>query len=96
MKLLVNTPVGNQALIEIDKGGGYFDQSRVLWDERTDGRIPAITVGGMKRTGNSLEFDQKLLDAHNAALASKVVPAPTKEELLEKLNALATQIQALG
>jgi hypothetical protein len=95
MKLLVNTPSGLQQVIQIGEGGGYFDQSRVLWDERTDGQIPAITVGGMKRNGNSLEFDQQLLDAHNASLALQIPPAPTKEELLAQLNALSAQIQAL-
>jgi hypothetical protein len=95
MKLLVNAPSGLQQVIQIGEGGGYFDQSRVLWDERTDGLLPAITVGGMKRNGNSLEFDQQLLDAHNASLALQITPAPTKEELLAQLNALSAQIQAL-
>ena len=95
MKLLVNAPSGQQELITISEGGGYFDQSRVLWDERTDGQIPAITVGGMKRNGNSLEFDQQLLDAHNASLALQITPAPTKEQLMAELAALTAKIQAL-
>jgi hypothetical protein len=95
MKLLVNAPSSSQQIIQIGEGGGYFDQARVLWDERTDGQIPAITVGGMKRNGNSLEFDQQLLDAHNASLASQITPAPTKEELMAELAALTAKIQAL-
>ena len=96
MKLLVNTPNGLQELIEIGEGGGYFDISRVIWDERTDGPLPAITLGGMKRNDNSLELNQQLLDAHNASLASQITPAPTKEELMAQLNAIAAQIQALS
>lgn len=96
MKLLVNAPSGSQQIIQIGEGGGYFDQSRVLWDERTDGPLPAITIGGMQRTGNSLKFDQQLLDAHSASLASQITPAPTKEQLLAELAALTTKIQALG
>lgn len=37
-KLLVNTPSGKQEVIEIGAGGGYFDDARVVWDERKDGR----------------------------------------------------------
>lgn len=50
-KLLVNTPTGAQEVIEVGQGGGYFDAARVLWDERTDGPLPAVTMGGMKRQG---------------------------------------------
>lgn len=48
-RLLVNAPSGNQELILIDWTGGYFDASRVVWDERTDGPLPDITIGGMVR-----------------------------------------------
>lgn len=95
-KLLVNAPTGVQELIEIGEGGGYFDASRVLWDERIDGTIPNITVGGMVRQGNQLVFDSQLFADYEAKLAATVVPpAPTKEQLLAQLNALAAQIQAL-
>lgn len=54
-KILVNTPEGNQEIINIEKTGGYFDPSRVLWDERTDGPLPQnVTLGKMKRTGSEL------------------------------------------
>lgn len=49
MKLLVNAPTGRQELIEIGDGGGYFDSDRVLWDERNDGDLSEITLGGMVR-----------------------------------------------
>lgn len=41
MKLVVNAPVGVMEIIDIGEGGGYFDPARVLWDERTQGAIPA-------------------------------------------------------
>lgn len=65
-KLLVNTLSGQQEIIEVGEGGGYFDAARVLWDERADGILPSITLGGMKRKGNGLVFDEQLLTAHNA------------------------------
>lgn len=67
MKLLVNAPTGEQQLIEIGDGGGYFDESRVLWDERTDGPLPSITLGGMVRTGVNLAYSQSRMDEHTTA-----------------------------
>lgn len=49
IKLLVNAPTGRQEVIEIDATGAYFDPARVLWDERVDGPLPEITLGGMVR-----------------------------------------------
>jgi hypothetical protein len=65
-KLLINNPQGVQEIITVNVGGGYFDASRVIWDERADGTLPAITLGGMKRVGNELVFDEQLITAHNA------------------------------
>ena len=65
-KLLVNAPTGDQEIISVGEGGEYFELSRVLWDERTDGSLPSITLGGMKRMGNELVFDEQLMAAHNA------------------------------
>lgn len=70
--LLVNTPTGAQALVSIEAGGAYFDPARVLWDERTDGPLPDITLGGMVRQGNTLVFSQTRKDEHDAALV--VIP----------------------
>jgi len=49
IKLLVEAPTGQQEVIEITASGSYFDPDRVLWDERTDGPLPEITLGGMVR-----------------------------------------------
>jgi hypothetical protein len=95
-KLLINTPSGLQELIEVGEGGGYFDISRVLWDERIDGAIPDVTVGGMIRQGNQLVFDSQLFADYEAKLAATVAPpAPTKEELMAELASLTAKIQAL-
>lgn len=65
--LLVNAPNGAQELVVIGPGGSYFDPARVLWDERIDGPLPAITLGGMVRQGNALVFSQIRKDQHDAA-----------------------------
>lgn len=63
-KMLVNAPNGKQEFIE---AVGYFDSARVLWDERVDGVMPAITLGGMVRVGASLILDSALLAIYQAA-----------------------------
>lgn len=66
-KLLVNAPTGKQELIEVSDSGGYFDATRVLWDEHIDGLIPVITLGGMTRDGGLLTYSQARMDEHIAA-----------------------------
>jgi hypothetical protein len=73
-KLLVNAPSGAQELIDVGDGGGYFDPARVLWDERMDGAMPVITLGGMVRSGLALVFSQARMEQHIAA-SRPVVPA---------------------
>lgn len=66
-RLLINAPSGAQELIAVGPGGGYFDPARVLWDEREDGPLPAVTLGGMVRDGSALVFSQPRMDQHIAA-----------------------------
>jgi hypothetical protein len=80
--ILVNAPTGKQELITIGPGGGYFDASRVIWDTRTDGALPAITLGGMVRNGNALAFDQARMDEHLA---------PERAAVWESIKALRDQ-----
>lgn len=44
IKLLVNSPFGWQQIVEITTSGGYFDSARIVWDERTDGELPIVTL----------------------------------------------------
>lgn len=48
-KLLVNSPTGLQEIVEVTASGSYFDSSLVIWDERKDGPLPEVTLGGMVR-----------------------------------------------
>jgi hypothetical protein len=84
-QLLVNTPSGAQELITIGPGGGYFDESRVIWDEREDGALPEITLGGMVRSGNALEFSQTRKDEHDAAVAPRPPASVTKRQGMAEL-----------
>ena len=65
IKLLINCPQGQQQVITIDKTGGYFDDSRIIWDERKDGELPEnITLGKMVRDGKSLKTLSDYLPEH--------------------------------
>ena len=87
-KLLVNAPSGIQEIIEVTDSGGYFDASRVLWDTRVDGAIPAVTLGGMKRVGNTLEYDAALYASYQTAI--------TKPALKDKVSAKRYAVETAG
>ena len=45
-KIIVSDPeVGNRIIEVSEFGGKYHDLSKVIWDERLDGKIPKIIVG---------------------------------------------------
>jgi hypothetical protein len=97
VKLLVNAPSGEQQLIEIRTGGGYFDPSRVLWDTRTDGPLPTIQLGGMVRVGNTLQVDAALLAAAQAAQQAKESEAARLAEYDQTIraNTIAAAVAAM-
>ncbi len=96
MKLLVNTPTGAQELIEIGEGGGYFDATLVIWDERNDGDVPVITLGGMVREGNDLIFSQARMDQHLLALRPLVPASVSPRQIRQALTraGLRTSVEA--
>lgn len=84
-KLLVNTPSGKQEVIEVGEGGGYFEPERVIWDERADGPLPEITLGGMVRQGSELAFSQERMDEN---LPASAPPVPRVVEMAQAREAL--------
>lgn len=64
-KLLVQTDDANQEIICVEETGSYYDETKILWDERIDGDIPPVTLGAMKRIGNSLVLDDFQKDLIN-------------------------------
>lgn len=73
-KLLINQPSGKQEVTEIAESGEYFDMSRVVWDERTDGALPEITIGKMQRNGGQLVTLEDYLPEHAEAVYQESVP----------------------
>lgn len=80
-KLLVNTPTGDQEVLTVGAGGGYFDPARVLWDDRTDGPlvVDPSKLGGYFRAGNALEVDQAAAATYQARKAAEAAAAAAKE-----------------
>lgn len=70
--LLVDLPSGEQKEISVKQGGAFHDSSAVIWDERNDGALPAIDLGGMVKSGNTLIFDQTRKNQHDSAVALRV------------------------
>lgn len=73
-ELLINSPTGEQIIQIIDGSGAYFDPSRVLWDTRTRGEMPPVTLGKMQLVGNELVTLDDFIPAHAAAIYAKTVP----------------------
>jgi hypothetical protein len=74
IKLLVNSPSGKQELLQVDDSGAYMDQSSIIWDERTDGALPEITIGKMQRNGSQLVTLEEYLPEHAEAVYQESVP----------------------
>ncbi len=69
--LLVNSPSGEQTIIEINDSGSYFDLARVLWDTRKQGEMPEVTLGKMQLAGNKLITLADYLPEHAAYITKK-------------------------
>jgi len=108
-KLLVNTPSGKQEVIEIGFGGGYFDDARVVWDERKDGKMPDdIQIGKMRRVNNALVTADDFIPEHIAATEQESIKQQeietvkeikeykTVKELSEQVNALTKLLTEKG
>lgn len=90
-KLLVNGIRGFQEVIQVDRNGGYFDDSQVVWDERKHGVMPEFEGQGQTRVvvdgSPRLEVDNDLKASQDVAKASwdnKVALERIKETLAAK------------
>lgn len=72
IKLLINDVTGEQKIEYVSQSGGYFDDSRVLWDERHDGAIPSgVELGKMTRIDKSLVKQNSYITEHQLWLDDK-------------------------
>ena len=81
-KLLVNAPSGLQEIVEVSEGGAYFDSALVIWDERIDGPLPAVELGGMVRVENheyiapAIDAVAAVFDEHGNEISPAIEAAP--------------------
>jgi len=85
-KLLVNLKTNEQVIYNIKPSGGYFDKSAVIWDERTDGNLPTINMGGMVRDGAKLVFSQARKDLHDVVMLAKQSEQTRIDDLDTEIN----------
>jgi len=74
-KLLIEDPNGGQKIINIQFSGKYYDQSKVLWDERKDGIFPTDKEEDapyLSRNGDLLEIDTAKKTAHEEKVNLKM------------------------
>lgn len=60
-KLLVIRPDGTRDIVPIEDSGSYYDQSKVVWDERIDGKMPADACPNMRKVNGKLVVDEALV-----------------------------------
>lgn len=83
-KLLIENPAGVQQIVEVGETGYYYDESKVMWDERVDGVLPSgIVLGKMKREGGTLITLPDFLPAYQEVEHTKEV-----EDMARKKAAL--------
>lgn len=94
-KLLVNAPTGRLEIVEVGEGGGYFDESLIVHDERKDGplTVPAKPKGAGKVprvAGYSKGAVTWALDDEPAK------PELTKTQILAELEKLKKIVERLA
>lgn len=46
--LIVNNPSGKREIVTVSETGGYYDDARILWDERTDGELTPAQISAVE------------------------------------------------
>ena len=98
-KMIVNAPSGEQQIIEVGRGGEYFDMSLVIWDERRDGAIHSsveIVPGQMVRDGSNLIKLDTMLPDHQKWLDGKPKPDPETDYAKMTLKQLIYLLKVKG
>lgn len=97
-KLLIDLPGGDQQVITVAEGGGYYDDSAVLWDEGIDGTMPDITIGAMVREDESLVYSADRIALYQQAASALIVPAsitPRQGMIILARYNLLTSVQTM-
>lgn len=89
-KALIQKDDGHQYLIRYHESGRLF-YSNIIWDEKTDGDMPAVDkakLGGYSKSGNSLALDDSLATTKQAELNSKETKRSSKRTKCSAAKAL--------
>lgn len=80
-KLLVDMSSGEQREIVVLDGGGFVGDGAVIWDERTDGAMPPITIGKMVKVGDALVEHADYLPAYGTWMADQQAITSEKQRV---------------
>ena len=89
-----------QKIIEVEKSGGYYDMDKVIWDERVDGELPLIDIGGLEKQGNTLAVNNAKKAMHDQALGvieakEDATIAKAEAEIITQTEIEAVDIDAM-
>ncbi len=93
VKLIIENELGLQEIISIKESGQYFDSSKVIFDERVDGKLSQDIeqkVGGLKRQGKDFSFDLKKFSDQQKFLKDKQDEEKAKQD---QVNASIAKIK---
>lgn len=98
-KIVVNSPRGIQEVIKVESTGGYFEKSRVVWDERADGPLDpelAKSIGGLVRENGALKVDDAMLATAQAAASASATQSTQRKARVAQAHAFLAGLDLSG
>lgn len=95
--LLVINPQDVKEVVYVTKSGGYYDSSRILWDERTDGPLPdeaKETPEAVVVSGDTLLIDEAKQVEEKAAIEEQKQYEADQNSELERCKQYAQAIDS--
>jgi hypothetical protein len=96
--LLVLNPQEVKEVVYVSKSGGYYDETRILWDERKDGPLPSEAIeapDAVVISGDLILIDTEKKEELDAAKIDEVIQAGIDESELDKCKEKASNIDSI-
>lgn len=98
--LVINRDGITREIITIHESGGYYDSTKVLWDERTDGELPSIArLQGTLRVNGRITYssaqDNSYRVRENQRENSRAEKRSEKSDILERIGITEEELTLL-
>ena len=98
--LVINRDNVTREIVTIHESGGYYDLTKVLWDERVDGELPDIAdIQGTRRTGDRLTHSDAQRAAHDSLVViennTQATRRAARDAVLAKLDITRAEFRIL-